>query len=166
MTMTHPLAETDTGPDRSRELVLVRTFDAPCELVFMAWTEPEALARWSGPDGFRAVGDLLEVRPGGRHRACLIGPDGEEHWVSGRYIEVDRPHRLVFTHSWEIGAGERSPETVVTITLRASGTGTEMTFRQSGFESASSLEGHEGGWSQSISRLDHFLQGEMREAGS
>ncbi|PZM08939.1 SRPBCC family protein [Rhizobium tubonense] len=151
--MTNP----ETKTDNARELVIVRRFDAPCDLVFRAWTDPKALTQWSGPAGFKAVGDQLEVWPGGRHRACLIAPDGEEHWVSGKYLEVEPPHRLVFTHAWEIGTGERSPETIVTITLKESDGGTEMTFRQSGFESASSLKGHEDGWSQSFERLGVFL---------
>ncbi|MBX5165218.1 MULTISPECIES: SRPBCC domain-containing protein [unclassified Rhizobium] len=154
--MTNP--EIDT--DNTRDLVLVRRFDAPCDLVFRAWTDPKALAQWSGPHGFKAVGDELEVRAGGRHRACLIAPGGEEHWVGGKYLEVEPPHRLVFTHAWESGTGENSPETVVTITFRESDGGTEMTFRQSGFESASSLEGHEAGWSQSLERLGVFLESE------
>jgi uncharacterized protein YndB with AHSA1/START domain len=103
------------------------------------------------------VGDRLEAWPGGRHRACLIAPDGEEHWVGGKYLEVEPPHRLVFTHAWELATGENSPETVVTITFRESDGGTEMTFRQSGFDSASSLKGHEAGWSQSLERLSVFL---------
>ncbi|MBY3257416.1 SRPBCC domain-containing protein [Rhizobium laguerreae] len=147
--------ETDT--DNTRDLVLVRRFDAPCDLVFRAWTDPKALAQWCGPHGFKAVGDRLEAWPGGRHRACLIAPDGEEHWVGGQYLEVEPPHRLVFTHAWESTTGENSPETVVTITFRDSDGGTEMTFRQSGFDSASSLEGHEDGWAQSFERLSLFL---------
>ncbi|MBA9034229.1 SRPBCC family protein [Rhizobium leguminosarum] len=151
--MTNP--ETDT--DNARDLVLVRRFDAPCDLVFRAWTDPKAFAQWCGPHGFKAVGDRLEAWPGGRHRACLIAPDGEEHWVGGKYLEVEPPHRLVFTHAWELATGENSPETVVTITFRESDGGTEMTFRQSGFDSASSLKGHEAGWSQSLERLSVFL---------
>ncbi|MGO8019936.1 SRPBCC domain-containing protein, partial [Rhizobium leguminosarum] len=57
----------------------------------------------------------------------------------------------------QIASGEKSPEKVVNITFRESDGGTEMTFRQSGFESASSLEGHEAGWSQSLERLSFFL---------
>src|ERR1700712_3192440 len=131
--MTNPVTDTDGV----RELVLVRRFNAPRDLVFRAWTDPTALAQWSGPRCFKAVGDLLEVWPGGRHRACLIAPDGAEHWVSGKYLEVEPPHRLVFTHAREIGTGDKSPETLVTIMLKDSEAGTEMTFRQSGFESAS-----------------------------
>ncbi|ARQ57333.1 activator of Hsp90 ATPase 1 family protein [Rhizobium sp. Kim5] len=103
------------------------------------------------------MGDRLEAWPGGRHRACLIAPDGEEHWVGGKYLEVEPPHRLVFTHAWERGTGQTSPETLVTITFRESNGGTEMTFRQSGFESASSLAGHETGWSESFERLSSFV---------
>jgi uncharacterized protein YndB with AHSA1/START domain len=139
------------------ELLILRTFAARRDLVFKAWTDPECLMRWAGPKGFTAKGDLLDVRPGGRHRACLIAPNGEEHWVSGKYIEVVPPQRLVFTHSWERTDGEHSPETVVTIDLVEKDGGTEMRFHQAFFASAASRDGHEGGWAESFDRLAHFL---------
>lgn len=139
------------------ELIIVRTFAAPRDLVFRAWTDTERMAQWTGPHGFTVKGDTLDVRPGGIHRACLIAPNGEEHWVSGKYIEVVPPRRLVFTHAWELANGERSPETVVTIELTEKAGTTDMRFRQAFFESAFSRDGHEGGWSESFERLAQFL---------
>jgi uncharacterized protein YndB with AHSA1/START domain len=146
------------GDNQNRhELVIVRTFAAPRDLVFKAWTDPERMMHWAGPKGFTVRGDQLDLRPGGRHRACLIAPNGEEHWVSGEYIEVLPPRRLVFTHAWELANGERSPQTVVTVDLIDKDGATEMQFHQAFFESVASRDGHEGGWTESFERLAQFL---------
>ena len=81
------------------ELLIERSFAAPRDVVFRAWTDPQWMAQWGGPKGFVARGDQLDLRPGGVHRACLIAPNGDEHWVSGKYIDVQPPRRLVFTHA-------------------------------------------------------------------
>jgi uncharacterized protein YndB with AHSA1/START domain len=139
------------------ELLIVRTFAAPRALVFKAWTDMECMMHWTGPKGFISKGDRLDVRPGGTHRACLIAPTGEEHWVSGKYIEVLPPHRLVFTHAWELPNGKRSPETVVTVDFTEKDGATEMRFHQAFFESSTSRDGHKGGWTESFERLEQFL---------
>ncbi|TCR71436.1 activator of Hsp90 ATPase-like protein [Rhizobium sp. BK376] len=84
-------------------------------------------------------------------------PNGEEHWVSGKYLEVLPPRRLVFTHAWELANGERSPETVVTVDLTEKDGATQMRFHQAFFESVASRDGHEGGWTESFERLARFL---------
>jgi uncharacterized protein YndB with AHSA1/START domain len=147
-----------TGNRQERhELLILRTFAAPRDLVFKAWTDPECMLHWAGPKGFTAKGDQLDVRPGGSHRACLIAPNGQEHWVSGKYLEVLPPRRLVFTHAWELANGERSPETVVTVDLTEEDGATQMRFHQAFFESVASRDGHEGGWTESFERLAQFL---------
>ena len=140
------------------ELLIERSFAAPRDVVFRAWTDPKWMAQWAGPKGFIARGDQLDLRPGGIHRACLIAPNGDEHWVSGKYIEVQPTHRLVFTHAWELANGERSPETVVTIEFTEKGDATHMRFHQAFFESVESRDGHEGGWSESFDRLKRFVE--------
>ena len=140
------------------ELLIERSFAASLEVVFKAWTDPECMAQWAGPKDFVARGDQLDLRPGGIHRACLIAPNGDEHWVNGKYIEVQPPRRLVFTHAWEMANGERGPETLVTIEFIGEGDVTHMRFHQAFFDSVESRDGHEGGWSESFDRLKHFLE--------
>jgi uncharacterized protein YndB with AHSA1/START domain len=140
------------------ELLIERSFAAPRDVVFKAWTDPECMSQWAGPKDFVARGDQLDLRSGGIHRACLIAPNGDEHWVSGKYIEVQPPRRLVFTHAWELADGERSPETVITIDFTEMGDATHMRFHQAFFDSIGSRDGHEGGWSESFDRLERFLE--------
>jgi uncharacterized protein YndB with AHSA1/START domain len=77
--------------------------------------------------------------------------------VSGRYIEVLPPLRLVFTHAWELDDGQHSPETIVSIDFANKDGSTEMTFHQAIFDSTAARDGHEGGWSESFERLAVFL---------
>ena len=135
------------------ELTITRTFAAPRALVFKAWTQPEHLVRWLGPNGFKAHSLALDLREGGRWRACIDSPDGEESWMGGHYREISPVDRLVFTFAWE----STGFETVVTITLEEAGDQTVMTFHQKPFTSVESRDSHNEGWTQSFDRLAAFL---------
>jgi uncharacterized protein YndB with AHSA1/START domain len=94
-----------------QELVLTRVFDAPRELVFKAWTEPERLARWWGPKSFTMLVSKLDLRPGGVFHYCMRSPDGREMWGKFVYREIVAPERLVFINSFsdEQGGMSRNP---------------------------------------------------------
>ncbi|HEU4641170.1 MAG TPA: SRPBCC domain-containing protein [Gemmatimonadaceae bacterium] len=145
-----------SGVADARELVITRTFDAPRELVWSAWTERERAMRWAGPKDFTAPELEGDVRPGGAWRTVLRSPDGEDHPQHGVYLEVVPPERLVFTFAWD-SAPENEMLVTVTFTERAGKT--EMVFRQTGFPSVESRNGHEGGWTQAFDRLAEHLAG-------
>lgn len=147
----------DTLTANDRELVITRVFDAPRQLVWKAWTEPERIKQWLAPKDFTipvAEGDL---RPGGAWRSSMRKPDGTDLWLGGVYREIVEPERLVFTHAWLDEKGKPGPETLVTVTLTARGSKTEMSFRQTGFDSAKSREGHAGGWNECFDKLEELL---------
>lgn len=145
----------DTSGDR--ELTIVRTFDAPRELVFRAWTDPDQFAKWLGPEGFTAPSVTLNVTPGGAWRTCIRSEaDGIERWSRGVYRHVDEPERLVFTFAWEDEAG-RGNDTLVTLTFADHGGKTEMTFHQAAFVSVEDRDGHELGWISSFDDLAAYL---------
>ena len=147
----------DTMTATERELVITRVFDAPRDLVWRAWTEPERIKQWSAPKGFTIPVAEGELRPGGAWKSCMRKPDGTDLWLAGVYREIDEPKRLVFTHAWLDEHGDPGPETLVTVSLVERGGKTEMTFRQSGFDSADSRDGHAGGWNECFDRLDDLL---------
>ena len=79
-----------------REIVISRRLDAPRDLVWRAWTEPEHLIRWWGPDGFTNTFHEVDFRTGGVWRFIMHGPDGTDYNNYVRLIEVVRPERMVY----------------------------------------------------------------------
>lgn len=140
-----------------RELVLTRVFDAPRELVFKAWAEPERWVHWLGLRG--CSGKVLQSarRPGDAYRYLMRDPDGGDHWLYGVYREIVEPERLVFTWRW---ANEQwqpiSPETIVTVTFEDLGGKTRLTLRHGQFESVSACDLHRAGWTDSFERIAEY----------
>jgi uncharacterized protein YndB with AHSA1/START domain len=141
------------------ELTITRVFDAPRELVFAAWTNPDHLARWWGPTGFRTSSCTVRLTEGGQWRTCIIDDRGTELWASGVYRDIVRPERLAFSFAWETADGSRGHETLVTITFADRDGKTEMTFHQAVFESVESRDNHESGWAETFAALaDHMKE--------
>ena len=93
---------TASSSTEDREMVLTREFDAPRELVWRAYTEPEHAANWFGPDGFTNTVHEMDVRVGGRWRFIMHGPDGTDYSNRITYQEIARPERLVFLHGEDV----------------------------------------------------------------
>jgi uncharacterized protein YndB with AHSA1/START domain len=142
----------------TRELTIMRTFNAPRELVWKVWTEPEHLAKWWGPNGFTNPVCEADVRPGGAMRIHMYHPEYPEHWVKGVFREVVKPELLVFTNNAHIG--EQNPpsiESITTVTLEEHNGGTKLTMHTVVTnikpEMAAALAGMEEGWNQSLDRF-------------
>ena len=135
------------------ELVITRIFDAPRQLVWKAWTDPEHAKAW-GPKGFTTPEREMDFRPGGAWHAVMVSPWGEVFRQHGVVREVVPLERLVFTFVWD-----ESPENemLVSVTFADRGAKTEMTFRQTGLVSAASRDGHEVGWNEAFDRLAELL---------
>jgi uncharacterized protein YndB with AHSA1/START domain len=80
------------------EIVATRLFDAPRELVFRMWTDPEHIAQWWGPRGFTNTISRMDVRPDGVGELVMHGPDGTDYKNKFVYVEVVRPERIVYDH--------------------------------------------------------------------
>jgi uncharacterized protein YndB with AHSA1/START domain len=129
------MGETTTAVTRAESgadgIEIVRVFDAPRELVFRAWTEPDRFAQWFGDrDSTMPVESVqMDVRPGGTWRATMLVGDHVIPWA-GEYVEVDPPAKLVLTVTDDPAAPQRE---VLTVLLADLGEGrTEMTFTQRG----------------------------------
>ena len=121
-----------TRDTADRELVVERVFNAPRELVFKAWTEPERLMRWFGPKGWTLPVCRIDLRPGGVWHYCLRGPTGETSWGRAVYQEIVAPERLAFTDAFSDEAGqvnEAMPVMLITITFIDQGGHTRLTSR-------------------------------------
>jgi len=83
-----------------REFVLTRVIDAPRDLVWKAFTEPERLAKWWGPKGFKVIVSRMDLRPGGIYHYGLKAPDGSDMWGRMAYREIVKPEKIVWVNSF------------------------------------------------------------------
>jgi uncharacterized protein YndB with AHSA1/START domain len=139
-------------------LVLRRSLSVAPQKVWRAWTDPQALKRWWGPGGHDPVALAeLDVRVGGRFRIVFGGVHGRDHEVQGTYREVVPNRKLVFTWTWPNSTPERA--SLVTVTLRPSGRGTELVFLHEQFFDETVRDDHRRGWSEAFVKLAHYLEG-------
>ncbi|MCD1260961.1 SRPBCC family protein [Paenibacillus athensensis] len=138
---------------RENELIAVREYPVPRELVYEAWTTPELLARWWGPQGFRNTFHECEMRPGGTWRYTMHGPDGTDYPNLSEFVELRPLECVVLDHL--VGHQFR-----VTATLQTVEGGTQVIFSQhfklkKAFEQAKPycIEGNE----QNLDRLGELL---------
>lgn len=112
------------APDNplDREIVITRIFDAPREMVFDAWVNPEHVGKWWGPTGFTTTTHEINVRPGGVWRFIMHGPDGTNYDNQIVYDEIAKPERLVYTHG-------PAPKFQSTVTFADQGGKTKVTLR-------------------------------------
>ena len=139
------------------ELLIKRSFDAPRDLVFKCWTDPEHLKRWCCPTGFTIPFSEGDIRPGGWFKTCMRAPDGTDHWLGGKYEEIVPPEKIVFSHGWLNDKGETDHQTTVTITLAEDGDRTRLTLHQAFFQSTESRDGHRVGWEETLDNLAEYL---------
>ena len=140
-------------------LRIERTFAAPVGTVFDAWTSVEVLRRW-WPAGYGWTTPEAEVdlRVGGRLRLVMRDPAGAEYGGEGRYLEIDRPSRLVFSWRWDdpsLGPDEQRVEVTFTANPDAS---TTVVLVNDGLDDVAARS-HEEGWQLSFDNLDGLLAG-------
>jgi uncharacterized protein YndB with AHSA1/START domain len=138
------------------QLQIERTYEAPIEAVFDAWTSEEVLRRWWRPaDGWNTPEAVVELRVGGTIRVVMQDRDGDSHGATGTYTEVDRPSRLAFTWTWD--GSDR--EGLVEVDFEALGDHTRVFFTHSGLEDEEAVRSHEGGWGYLLDELGAYATG-------
>jgi uncharacterized protein YndB with AHSA1/START domain/DNA-binding transcriptional ArsR family regulator len=147
------IAMSDVAVD-DRTLTITRLFDAAPSRVFRAWLNREEWQSWIGPEGISCEVPLLESRVGGRYRISMHLSDGRTIPVAGIFKTIDAPHKLVFTWNWE---GDASPESLITLTLRAIGNKTELTLQQEGLQTIANRDSHGKGWNSALNKLAVYL---------
>ena len=144
--------------DEQRVLKLERVFDAPRELVYRLWTEPQHAARWWGPRGSRLTLSEMDFRVGGKWRMCMTFDGGVEHWTHGEYREILPPERLVMTYVNDADGHEM----LVEVDFAAEGDRTRLSLRQSVFLSLNERDGHRGGWFQTLEAFADYIEAQGR----
>ncbi|UOQ43752.1 SRPBCC domain-containing protein [Halobacillus salinarum] len=80
-----------------KDFTLERVFDAPRDLVFKAFTDPEHVSQWWAPAGFTMPVCTIDLQPGGIWHYCFESPEGERHWSRSVYKEIIEPEKIVYT---------------------------------------------------------------------
>lgn len=137
-------------------LNLEYTLDAPPEEVFRMLTESTELVKWWGPHGFTIPEAELNLTEGGRYRFRMAPPDGEPFHLSGEFLEIDPPWRLVYTFRWEEPAPD-DRETVADLALGSTGEATRLALSQGPFLTEERRELHRNGWTESFEKLQAVL---------
>ena len=143
---------------RSGQLTLemVRILPVAPERAFGAFSDPDELAKWFGPEGF-SVGNLdFDVRVGRTYRIEMQPPEGDPFFLGGEFREVDPPGRLAFTFVYE-DPDPDDVETLVELSFRDRGESTEVVFTQGRFNTEARRELHRDGWTDSFDRLAQVI---------
>lgn len=98
---------------KSPDFVISRVFDAPRDLVWKCFTDPEHMKRWWGPKGFTVIASKMDLRVGGTYHYGMKAPNGSPMWGKFTYREIRPPERMVFINSFsdEAGGVTRHPMT-------------------------------------------------------
>jgi uncharacterized protein YndB with AHSA1/START domain len=146
-------------------MTLDAEFDASPELVWQLWADPRQLERWWGPPTYPATVTSHDLRPGGRVEYHMTGPDGDQPRGYWEIVQVDAPHRLVFSDGFANADGSPNsdmPLNEVRVTIAEISEGrTQMTI-QSKFPDAAAMEqltamGMEEGLKQAVGQIDAIL---------
>ena len=160
-----------TGED-TRDLIIIRLFDAPRELVWKAWTESERVMRWWGPKGFTSPVSKINLRVGGEYLNCMRSPEGKDYWSKGVFREIVASERLVMTDSFADENGNTVPgsyygmskdfplEMLISVMFEEYDGKTKITLRHTGMPSDADSKGAGQGWNESLDKLAEYLETE------
>ncbi len=150
------------------EVTITRTFDAPRELVFKAWADPEMMAKWWGPKGVTNPTCEIDAKVGGRMHIVMLagrelGPLAGQRWpMRGIFKEVKPPERLLFVNQAVDEDDNILIDALTTVTFEEENGKTKMTMKTTAkgvsTQAPKMLEGMEMGWSQSFDKLAENLR--------
>lgn len=142
-------------------LRMKRTYEAPAERVFEAWTSEEVMRRWWHAErDWETAEAEVDLRVGGAVRVVMRDPVKDaEYGGGGHYTEVDPPRRLAFTWVWD----SEPHETVIEIDFEEADGATTVRFTHSGLLDEEMLRSHEDGWSKCFANLERTLEAVTRE---
>lgn len=168
------MAKAQPSRKETKPFMIKRSFQAPRELVFDAWTNPEHLTNWFAPAGFSLEYKRCEIKPGGQSHFSMSGPEGMKLWAKVVYKIIERPQRLVYVQSFsdENGGKGKHPgapvfpeEMETTVLFEEQGGKTVLTLQWMPLDATDEewaiFDGmHESmtqGWGGSFEKLDAYL---------
>src|SRR5215470_880213 len=150
MTMTEAVSD-------DRVLTVSRVIAATPEKLFDAFTKPDIILKWWGPEGATVGDHELDIRVGGRWRTALENSMGGTFVCSGVYKAIERPRHIAFTWAWLQENGERGNETLVDVSFEKVERGTRLTVVQKTFENGAQRDLHGQGWNSTFNKLERLF---------
>ncbi len=155
--------ENQRSNTQDRELLLSRTLNAPVELVWEVWTQPEHITQWWGPNGFTTTIQTMDITAGGQWNLVMHGPDGTDYKNKSTFKEIVPLKKIVYEHI-------SAPKFTATITFEAQGEATVITWHML-FETAEefiqvvkTFKADEG-LKQNLEKLSAYLAGQRVKSG-
>lgn len=149
-----------TAPASNNDLVLTRVMDVPREKLFRAWTEPELMKQWFAPKPWSISQVATDLRGGGASNITMRSPEGQDHPMSGVYLEVVKNEKIVFTDAYTAGwTPSEKPFFTAIVTFEDAGggktkyTATARHWRAEDREAHEKMGFHEG-WGICASQLE------------
>jgi uncharacterized protein YndB with AHSA1/START domain len=137
-------------------LEMERVLPAPPAIVFAAFTDPDELAGWWGPEGFTTPSLEFSPRVGETYRIEMQPPEGDRFYLTGEFREVEPPARLAYTFVWE-DPDPDDVETLVVLSFRNLGEATEVALTQGAFKTEARRALHRDGWTDSFDKLERLI---------
>jgi uncharacterized protein YndB with AHSA1/START domain len=141
--------------DQGRVVRIERTFEAPAEDVFDAWTNEEVIRRWFRPGrGWQEPSAEVDLRIGGKVRVVMRAPDGSEVAAWGEYTVIDRPHKLAFTWTFD---DDPSNEQMIELEFIEQDGATTVVFVNSNISEEERRDAQYEGWTACIDNMERAL---------
>lgn len=155
--MKHPQPKMETT-----SLRLTRIIKAPRERIYLAFTDPDAYAKWIPPHGFTGKVHKMDARVGGTYRMSFSTINRSwTQFFGGKYIELKPYEKIVHTDKFETDDPTQQSEMTVTITLKDVKGGTEVNILQEGIPKGPAADGAPIGWGQSLDNLQRLCEQEV-----
>jgi uncharacterized protein YndB with AHSA1/START domain len=164
------MADNNTA-DTKRDLVVTRVFDAPVELVWKAWTDPEHVMRWWGPTGFTSPLAKMDFREGGTSLVCMRSPEGQDIYNTWTYRKIVPMERIEYISNLADKDGSKADpvkmgmppdfpqDQLHTVTFKAVGDKTEMTITEHGWTVGQMMEMSKAGLEQCLDKMAAIFAG-------
>ncbi|UYN82893.1 MAG: SRPBCC domain-containing protein [Microcella sp.] len=148
-----------TSAATTGEFTITRTFDAPRELVWRAWTDEGELAQWLHPFGVTTDSVSFDVRVGGRYTYTMTNVEtGDTYPTGGQYVEIEPFDRLVFSWGEPDAHVDEAPR--ITLTFIDRGEQTELVFHLRGYDGTPGDGFVYDGWDEALTNMQRHLAGE------
>ena len=167
--LKNPASPSSAPMTAERVLIIKREFNAPLELVWKAWTDPEHFKNWWGPKGFTTPVSEMDFRVGGKYHYCMRSPEGKDYWGTGIFSEIVPKKRLVYTDSFSDEKGNVVPATdygmegfplemKVIVSFEEKNGKTLMTLKHEGLPGGEMKDMTSAGWNESFDKLAELLK--------